>query len=115
MKKKDVASISYKTAFNKTWWESKRSSKVKGCGVGNALDRWQKNSTSSTSGVRRTGGRVLCQLAECGSIHRRGCSGPATFGASFGLFEAWLSPPRCATETRWTTTPGAHAGKSPPP
>lgn len=43
MNEKDVKSISYKTAFNKKWWESRRSSKVKKSGVGDALDRWQKN------------------------------------------------------------------------
>ncbi|MCY2996006.1 MAG: hypothetical protein NTY19_50375 [Planctomycetota bacterium] len=43
MDMKDVAAISYEKSFNKKWWESKRSSALKGSGVGKALDEWQKN------------------------------------------------------------------------
>ncbi len=36
---------------------------------------------------------------------RSRCSGPATFGGSFGWFRVCPAPPTRATESRWTTTP----------
>jgi hypothetical protein len=42
MDKQEVAAITIAKSFNKKWWESKRSSKAKGSGVGKALDGWQQ-------------------------------------------------------------------------
>ncbi len=42
MDKKAVAEISLQKAFNKKWWDSNRSSKIKGTGTGALLDSWKK-------------------------------------------------------------------------
>lgn len=42
MDKKTLSTISISKSFNKKWWDSNRSSKIKGTGTGALLDAWQK-------------------------------------------------------------------------
>lgn len=56
--------------------------------------------------VHSSVGGWLHRMATHRALNAVRCSGPATFGNSFGWFRACLVPPNRSTETQWTTTWG---------
>ena len=72
MDRKTVGEISIQKAFNKKWWDSNRSSKIKGTGTGALLDTWKKTysdtpggfSTAEIAATRKAGEPLKKSLLE---------------------------------------------------
>ena len=67
MDKKTVASISFAKSFNKKWWDSNRSSKIKGTGTGALLDVWAKAcppAVEKMSGDQIKSAKAACEKLE---------------------------------------------------
>ncbi len=52
MNKTDVAAITIKKSFNKKWWDSKRTLKVRGSGTGEALEEWKKQCPEDVAALK---------------------------------------------------------------
>lgn len=64
MKKEDVSKIKLGSpAFTKKWWQDRRPLRLNGCGVGKALDKWQKHCPKNPETILDGGKQTLARNA----------------------------------------------------